>query len=138
MGTTSRRSLPERLEPVLAIAERQCGVVSRIQVYGLGLSRAEVRAHVRARRWRRVGCHAIAVHCGPIPPEARWWAAVLEGGPSAYLDGASALVASGLRNFAAEKIRVSVPKGARIQRRRRPGIDLREPRRSRPDDLVGS
>jgi len=131
-----RRTLDERLEPVLAIAREQSGVVSRSQVYALGMTRAEVRAHIRARRWRRVGRHALTVHCGPMPPEAQWWAAVLEGGPSAFLDGASALVASGLRNFLPTTIRVSVPKGARIQRRRRRGVDLRETRRWRADDVL--
>jgi very-short-patch-repair endonuclease len=63
---------------------------------------------------------------------------VLEGGPRAFLDGGSALVASGLRNFTPTTIRVSVPKGARIQRRRRSGVDLRETRRWRADDVVSS
>jgi hypothetical protein len=133
-----RRTLDERIEPVLARAGDQSGVVSRSQVYALGVTRAEVRAHVRARRWRRIGRHALAVHCGPLPPEAQWWAAVLEGGPRAFLDGASALVASGLRNFTPTAIRVSVPKGARILRRRRRGVDLRETRRWRADDVVST
>jgi very-short-patch-repair endonuclease len=63
---------------------------------------------------------------------------VLEGGPRAFLDGASALVASGLRNFTPETVRVSVPKGARIQRRRSGSVDLRETRRWRADDVAMS
>jgi very-short-patch-repair endonuclease len=126
------------MAPVLALAASQAGVVSRSQVYALGYARGEVRAQVRARRWRRVGGHAIATHHGPLPPEAQWWAAVLEGGPRAFLDGASALVASGLKNFTAETIRVSVPKGARIRRRRRGRVDLRETRRWRADDVLGT
>jgi very-short-patch-repair endonuclease len=132
----NRRTLDERLAPVMAQAASQAGVVSRGQLYALGLSRGEVRAHLRARRWRRVGRHALAVHCGPLPPESRWWAAVLEGGPRAHLDGVSALVAAGLRNFTPATVRVSVPKGARIQRRRRDQIDLRETRRWRAEDVV--
>ena len=133
-----RRTLEKRLAPVLAIAEQQSGVVSRRQLYERGMSRAEVRAHIRARRWRGVGRHAVAVHCGPLPPESRWWAAVLEGGPRAHLDGASALVASGLKNFTVDKIRVSVPKGARIRRRRTGEVDLRETRRWRAEDIIGT
>jgi very-short-patch-repair endonuclease len=136
--TNKRRTLDERVEPVLAIAGGQSGVVSRCQVYALGLTRAEVRAHLRAQRWRGIGRHALAVHCGPLPPEAQWWAAVLEGGPRAFLDGVSALIASGLRNFDATAIRVSVPKGARIRRRRRRGVDLRETRRWRAEDVVST
>jgi len=133
-----RRTLEHRLAPALAIAEQQSGVVSRRQLYGLGISRAEVRAHVRARRWRGVGRHAVAVHCGPLSPEAWWWAAVLEGGPRAHLDGASALVASGLKGFTVDRIRVSVPKGARIRRRRVGDVDLRETRRWCVEDIIDS
>jgi very-short-patch-repair endonuclease len=113
-------------------------VVSREQAYAVGLTRAEVRAHVKARRWRRVGGHALAVHTGPLVPEAQWWAAVLEGGPRAFLDGASALVATGLKGFTTSTIRVSVPKGARVRRRRRSEVDLRETRRWRAEDVVST
>jgi very-short-patch-repair endonuclease len=130
------RTLAARLAPVEDVATGQAGVVSRRQLYERGITRAEVRAHVRARRWRPVGRHAVATHGGPLPPQARWWAAVLEGGPRAFLDGASALVASGLRGFTPESIRVSVPKGARIQRRRHADVDLRETRRWRADDVI--
>jgi very-short-patch-repair endonuclease len=68
----------------------------------------------------------------------RQWAAVLEGGPRAHLDGASALIASGLRNYSEERIRVSVPKGARIRRRRRASVDLRETRRFDPGDVIAT
>lgn len=61
---------------------------------------------------------------------------MFEGGPRSFLDGASALVASGLKNFRTDSVRVSVPKGARIRRRRRRGIDLRETRRWRADDVM--
>jgi very-short-patch-repair endonuclease len=134
--TEDRAAFDARLGPVFAVAVRQAGVVSRSQLYAIGITRGEVRAHVRAGRWRRVGGHAISTHCGPLPPEAQWWAAVLEGGPRAFLDGASALVASGLRNFTPATIRVSVPKGARIRRRRGDRVDLRETRRWRADDVV--
>jgi len=59
---------------------------------------------------------------------------VLEAGPRAHLDGASALIASGLRNYSQATIRVSVPKGARVRRAK--GLDIRETRRWRTDDIV--
>ncbi|HEY6935243.1 MAG TPA: hypothetical protein VI452_17735 [Marmoricola sp.] len=102
------------------------------------MTRAEVRAQLRARRWQRIGSQSIAVHTGPLTASGRQWAAVLEAGPRAHLDGASALIASGLTNFTVERIRVSVPKGARIRRRRRPSVDLRETRRFDPDDIATS
>ncbi len=108
--------------------------MSRRQVYALGLSRGEVRANVRADRWARVGRHSICVHRGPLSQEARHWVAVFEAGPRAYLDGGSALVAAGLKNFTMEKIRVSVPRGARVFRV--PGVDIRQTRRWDETDVV--
>jgi very-short-patch-repair endonuclease len=49
------------------------------------------------------------------------------------LDGASALVASGLEHFRVDRIRVSVPRGARVRRGR--GIDVRQTRRWASDDV---
>jgi very-short-patch-repair endonuclease len=122
------------LEAVTALAGEQAGVVSRIQAYGLGVSRAQIRAQVRARRWRRVGSQSIALTTGPLTPSARRWAAVFEAGPRAQLDGVSALEASGLTGFASARIRVSVPRGARVRRAR--GLDIRQTRRWEAADLV--
>lgn len=76
-----------------------------------------------------------AVHHGPLSDEAEAWVAVLEAGPRAYLDGASALVLDGLRNFKTTSLRVSVPRGARVYRRL-PGVDVRQTRRWRREDVV--
>lgn len=124
----ARRARAERL------AREQAGIVTRRQLYRLGLTRAEVRANVGAGRWRRVGRQCICVHRGPLLPEARRWVAVLEAGPRAHLDGASALVAAGLTNFQDTSIRVSVPRGARVYRRLR-GVDIRQTRRWSSDDV---
>jgi hypothetical protein len=125
----------ERVDGMRSIAGAQGGVVSRRQLYGVGFSRAEVRAQVRARRWQRLGRHCLVTHSGPLPVEARHWAAVLEGGPRALVDGASALVLAGLEHYSVERIRVSVPRGARI-RHRGTHIDIRQTRRLEPDDVV--
>lgn len=117
-----------------ALADSQAGVVSRTQLYAMGLSRGEVRANIRAGRWRRVGSHCICVHTGPLMRDAQLWSAVLEGGPRAFLDGDSALVAAGLQHYVPTRIRVSVPRGARIRHRGR-SIDIRQTRRWHPDDL---
>ena len=116
-------------------AARQDQVVSRTQLYGCGYSRAEVRWQVRARRWRRLGRHCLVLHTGPLGPSARYWAAVLEGGPRALVDGDSALVLAGLRHYTPGRIRVSVPRGARI-RHRGTAVDIRQTRRWQPDDVV--
>jgi very-short-patch-repair endonuclease len=117
-----------------AIAQSQAGIVSRRQLYAAGVTRAEVRANVSADRWRRVGRQSICIHRGPLSQEALHWAAVHEAGPRAYLDAGSALLASGLKNFSMERIRVSVPRGARVWRVR--GIDIRQTRRWSRDDLA--
>ena len=64
--------------------------MSRRQLYERGVTRGEVRANLRAGRWRKVGRQSIAVHCGPLPQSAVHRAAVNEAGPRAYLDGGSA------------------------------------------------
>ena len=124
------------LTTVARLASHQGDVVSRIQAYALGMTRAQVRAQVRARRWRRVGTQALATHTGQVSIAGLQWAAVFEAGPRAHLDGVSALIASGLEHFTADRIRVSVPRGARV--RHAPGCDIRQTRRWSPGDVVAS
>lgn len=132
-----KSSLPGvRLQRLAELAQDQGGVVSRRQLYAEGVTRWELRANLRAHRWRRVGGQGVALHTGPLTVQARWWAAVFEGGPRAHLDGASALVASGLRQFEPATIRVSVPRGAAVRRAR--GLDIRQTRRWRAEDLAPS
>lgn len=121
----------------MARAATQAGVVSRDQLAEMGITSAEVAANVAARRWQPVGGESVCVHTGPLREESQWWAAVFEGGPRAFLDGESALVAAGLEHYRPRAIRVSVPRGARI--RHLPacdfGVDIRQTRRWDPDDL---
>ncbi len=109
-------------------------MVSRRQAYALGITRWEVSAHLRARRWQRVGDQSLALHSGPVSDAGMRWAAVFQGGPRAHLDGASALIASGLKRFDAPRIRVSVPRGARVRRTR--AFDIRQTRRWSRDVLA--
>lgn len=108
-------------------------MLSRPQIYAQGINRFEVTANVRAGRWRAVGRQCVLLGSGELTPAARRWAAVLEAGPRAFLDGVSALQAAGLERFDWDSIRVSVPRGAR--RRRVPGIDIRQTRRWAASDL---
>ena len=118
------------------IASMQEGVISRTQLYDVGVTRSRVRAEVRARRWRRVGSQALSLTTGALTREQQLWAAVFEAGPRAFLDGAAALEAAGLKRFGSDRIRVSVPRGARVRRAR--GLDIRQTRRWHPDDVVGA
>lgn len=121
----------------MTIAAEQDGVVSRAQLYAAGVTRGEVRANVRGGRWQRLGRHCVVMHTGPLGRKARYWAAVLEGGPRAYIDGESSLLLAGLEHYEVARIRVTVPRGARI-RHRATSLDIRQTRRWDPEDLVPS
>lgn len=119
---------------VATLAASRCGIVGRGDLYAAGISRGEIRAHVRARRWRRCGTHAIATFTGPLSTDAQHWVALIEGGPRAMLDGESSLLVAGLERYRVSKIRVTVPRGARI-RHRGSSIDIRQTRRWDPTDI---
>lgn len=125
-----------RHREVLRLAADQGGVVSRRQVYAAGLTRWEVRGHVRAGRWQLVGDQSVCVHNAPLSDEGHRWGAVFQGDPRACLDGASALVAGGLQRYSVDRVRVSVPRGARV--RRTAAYDIRQTRRWCDDDIVES
>jgi very-short-patch-repair endonuclease len=118
------------------LARTQAMVLSRRQIYGLGITRWEVRGQVRARRWRLIGDQSVCLHNGPMTDDSHRWSAVFQGGPSACLDGASALIASGLTRFDVDRHRVSVPRGARVRRTRL--YDIRQTRRLRPEDRAST
>jgi very-short-patch-repair endonuclease len=116
------------------MAKPQADVASRMQLYAGGITRHEVRANVEAGRWQLIGRQSLLLHGGPVLRENLEWAAVFEAGPRAFLDGASSLVAGGLKKFDVERVRVSVPRGARVRRVR--GIDVRQTRRWAAGDLA--
>ena len=119
---------------VRALADQQGGVVSRRQLYAAGLTRWEVKGQLRAGRWRRIADQSVCLHNGPVGELGQWWAAVFQGGPRACLDGASALVAGGLERFSVDRVRVSVPRGAKVRRTR--AHDIRQTRRWDAADLA--
>jgi hypothetical protein len=129
-SATRRRLRRQRVERV---ARGQGDVASRAQIYATGMTRAEVRANLAARRWQAMGRHCVCVHTGPLTTEARHWAAYLEAGPRALIDGESSLVLAGLERYSVDKIRVSVPRGARV-RHRGSTLNIRQSRRLHPLD----
>jgi very-short-patch-repair endonuclease len=116
------------------LAREQGGVVSRKQLYALRMTRWEIRGRVLAGRWQLVGDQSVCLHNSVIDPVGHRWAAVFQGGPRACLDGASALIASGLERYEVDRERVSVPRGARVRRNRR--YDIRQTRRWHADDIM--
>jgi very-short-patch-repair endonuclease len=128
----SLHSVPVRR--ALRAAQKQGGVLSRRQLYALGVTRWEIHGHVRAGRWQLIGDQSVHLGNGPVSVVGELWAAVFQGGPRACLDGASALIAAGLERYEVARVRVSVPRGARIRRARR--FDIRQTRRWSADDII--
>lgn len=115
-------------------ATAQGGVLSRPHLYALGVTRWEIRGHVRAGRWQLIGDQSVHLANGDVSPVGEQWAAVFQGGPRACLDGVSALIAAGLERVETDRVRVSVPRGARVRRNRR--FNIRQTRRWSADDIV--
>jgi very-short-patch-repair endonuclease len=135
-GRMPRSPSPEdnRFRAAQHRADAQGGVLSRPQLYALGITRWEIRGQVRARRWQLIGDQAVCLHNSEVSEMGHMWAAVFQGGPRACLDGTSSLLAGGLERFRVDRIRVSVPRGARVRRNRR--YDIRQTRRWAPTDLA--
>jgi very-short-patch-repair endonuclease len=121
-----------RLCALMEIADEQGSVVSRPQIYACGLARWHVEAQVRGRRWQTLSDQAVCVHSGPIDAHGARWAAVIQGGPRAQLDAVSSLMEAGLQRFTEDRVRVTVPRGARVRRSRR--FDIRQSRRWSAED----
>lgn len=125
---------PDLAAAVVAVAESQHGVVGRRQLYRLGVTRWQLEAQLRARRWRLHGRQTIAIHNGTLGAWALRWHAVIEAGPRSALDGHSALEAAGLTGWVSDHVRVSVPRGAPVIAC--PGVVVRQTRRLRQEDVV--
>ena len=134
MNTMTHAERVARWDRVTAAARAQSGVLHRRQLYALGLTRSQVKAELRARRWRAWGRQTIAVHTGPLDPKALACRAVFETGGDAALDGVSALIAAGLEHFESEVIHVSVSKSS--LHRKPSGVRVHETRRRKPDDVL--
>jgi very-short-patch-repair endonuclease len=126
----------ERFRAARELGAEQGWVLSRKQLYAAGITRWEIRGQVRMMRWQLIGDQSVCLHNGPIEDWGHQWAAVFQGGPRAHLDGASSLIAAGLERFAVERIRVSVPRGARIRRNRL--FNIRQTRRWDAEDRAPS
>lgn len=106
----SRDELHLLLKRVDEYAEEQHGVVSRKQIRDTGLDRWHIRNQIDAGRWRRGGQRSLIVHQGDLPERGEWWRVLFEIGPSAALDGVTALKAAGLTGYE-DPICVSLPRG---------------------------
>lgn len=130
MSNTQLERLRRR-RAVEQTAATQGNVLGFRQLYALGCTRWEVKADLRAGRWRRRGQQCVQI--GDPDETTDWWRALIEVGPAAVLDGVSALVAAGLRTIAEDQVHVAVPQGAWF--RPCPGVRVHETRRHREEDV---
>jgi very-short-patch-repair endonuclease len=105
---------------ILALAEAQYGLVSRVQLLRLGLGRRAVQYRLRTGRLVAVRRGVYAVGHRPAALAARWMAAVLGVGEDAVLSHRSAAALWGLRMTARPQIDVTVPRRLHASS----GIDL--------------
>jgi very-short-patch-repair endonuclease len=103
-----------RTDPeIAALAAKQHGVVSRGQLYALGIGRGAIEHRIRRQRLHRVEHMVYAVGHSVLGREARWMASVLAGGEDAalsYWSGASLLR---LRMGTGPRTHVTVPRRRR-------------------------
>lgn len=72
--------MPEGVRRLLA---EQCGVISRVQALGLGVTPADLERSKRRRELVPVWPGVFVTHTGPLTFDQRIWAALLVTGPSA-------------------------------------------------------
>jgi hypothetical protein len=77
---------------IAAIAGRQHGLITFLQLLAVGLSRGAIAARVRTGRLHRVGRGVYGVGHARLSQEGRWLAAVLAGGEGSVLGYLSAAV----------------------------------------------
>lgn len=115
------------------LAATQEQVVSRPQLYRLGVQRWQLRRRMQRKSWRAVGSRAVVLHAGPLTQAQRWWAALINTSGHAVLAGPTAAEAAGLKGYETEAIHVAVPKSARPLKQ--PGVVVHESRRLKPTDV---
>lgn len=111
-----------------ALAQAQQGLLSQRQLTALGVSRAAVRNHLRARRWSQRSSSVFSVTTGPLSWEQQLWRAVLHAGPGALIGGLTAGKVHGMRGWDRDTVTVLVDddlsfdelEGVRFFRTRRP------------------
>lgn len=134
MTTTTRRLSPDLARAAARrLGRPQASVVSLKQLYAVGVPRWLVRREVRVGRWRRPGRQTVVLHNGPLPPAARRWVAVLEGGPRAAVSGVTALQEAGIDVLGDATVHVIVARGSR--RVRLNGVHFHESRRWNEADV---
>jgi hypothetical protein len=90
------------------LASARGGVLTRRQLASAGVTEAQVRSAVAAKRWRGFGRGVIALQNAPLTHLQREWVAVLLPDKAAALAGLSAAAAAGLRGFEPDRVHILV------------------------------
>lgn len=69
----------------MMLLSTQCGVADRQQALGVGFSERQLERRVKAGKWQRIYPGVYATFTGPLPREARLWAALRWAGEGALL-----------------------------------------------------
>ncbi len=94
------------------LVEKQHGVVTRRQLYDLGLSAHAIEHRLAKGRLHSIGRGVYAVGRPELSQQGRWMAAVLSCGASAVLSHASAAAAWKIRRVTPGPVDVSVPRAS--------------------------
>ncbi len=121
-------------ERIAAIAMRQYGVITLVQLQAAGLSLGAIQHRVRLGRLHRLHRGVFAVGHTLMRREGHWLAAVFALGEGAAISHVTAGANLALRPSDAASIHVTVPShGGRLQR---PGIVVHRSTTLRPEDVI--
>ena len=108
-------SVSNEIPPKLrALAGNQASVVSRSQALTSGLTRGMIDTKIRFGRWQQVHPGVYATFTGPVPRDARLWAAVLYAGRGAHLSHRTAAEINRLLDERSQVIDVTIPGSRRV------------------------
>jgi hypothetical protein len=118
----------------LMLLDAQCGVIDRSQAKQVGFSDRQIWYRLRSGRWQQVHEGVYATFTGPLPREARLWAAVRRAGEAAMLSHETAAEVHGLIDRpASPRIHITVPVRRRpVQNGSIRGVVIHRSTQSRP------
>ncbi|MGH3209294.1 MAG: hypothetical protein ACRDNO_16190 [Trebonia sp.] len=124
----------------LMVLDAQRGIVDRRQALNLGFTASRIEHRLTSGKWQHVHEGVYATFSGPLPRDARLWAAVRRAGDGAMLSHQSAAEVHGLIDKPGSAIiHVTVPARRRpMQRKPVRGIVIHRSEQSRPQFPGGS
>lgn len=122
--TEREREHPLDLHRRVQAASEDTGyVLTHRRLRALDVTRWQAAAQVRAGRWVREGHQTFSTRAAPLEQVGRQWRAVWEAGEDiALVDGASALLAAGLKGWREESVHISALHRHNV--RRIPGVTV--------------